>query len=728
MKRPMFISGLTTALTAAIFLFFKEVAAFSCAVFGAFAFLVFVILKKKIKFSAAFTAAFISAVIFVSSVSFLAFYGFCEKPAVFYMHGEHDIKAYVSKLPEYSEDGTVTYVFKTEKAENEKTRFKFTYTSEKDEKLELYDVVSFKDASFYGASEDVFGNAYSYSEKVFLKLKGFSSFSVLFRKDKTPYYACLMFKDGCIKNMKKYLSSDSAAILSGMVFGDKSFMRAEVKNAFKASGVSHIMAVSGLHASLWCGILAAFLKLFSVSEKTKAGISLLFLVLLCTLSAFTPSVIRASLMTALVLIGPLFKRRSDSLNSLGFAVTALLIYNPYYLFAPGFLLSVLATAGVIFSTAIEIRLKIRNFKIALFGKIFAFIRSNVIVSAVSSVFTMPVCVLFFKSFCTVSPVTNILAVQPSFYAMVSGLFAAVFSFIPSPFAAKIAKVLFFIPEILLKFVKFVTFGVSKIPFSSVPADFMTIAALGLSIIIFVCLLKCFKKQKKKRTALKCVSYSLCAALVLLSLFSCFLPVSHNRQITAVSSKGRPTVVLRCGGEYAVLGAPETKSAQYEIRDYLPITKEEKLSYFAITSKNASKSAIEFIFENADVGCAVINEKSSAETKELLDSLGAFTVSASKFRLNNKIYVETVDTQGEYYAIIKDGNKSALVSLSGYNDSFSKKADILILGENEAKNFSGFCKVLVVCTKDGAEESFKNMLSNHCGRLIVLSDGESRKVK
>ena len=64
-----------------------------------------------------------------------------------------------------------------EKAENEKTRFKFTYTSEKDEKLELYDVVSFKDVSFYGASEDVFGNAYSYSEKVFLKLKGFSSFS-----------------------------------------------------------------------------------------------------------------------------------------------------------------------------------------------------------------------------------------------------------------------------------------------------------------------------------------------------------------------------------------------------------------------------------------------------------------------------------------------------------------------------------------------------------------------
>lgn len=196
----------------------------------------------------------------------------------------------------------------------------------------------------------------------------------------------------------------------------------------------------------------------------------------------------------------------------------------------------------------------------------------------------------------------------------------------------------------------------------------------------------------------------------------------------MSSKGRPTVVLRCGGEYAVLGAPETKSAQYKVKDYLPTTKEEKLSYFAITSKNASKNLIEFIFENADVGCAVINEKNSAETKELLDSLGAFTVSASKFRLNNKIYVETVDTQGEYYAIIKDGNKCALVSLSGYNDSFSKKADILILGENEAKNYSGFCKVLVVCTKDGAEESFKNMLSSHCGRLIVLSDGESRKVK
>ena len=82
MKRPMLISGLTTALTAAIFLCFKEVAAVSCAVFGALGFLVFVILKKKIKFSAAFTAILISAVIFVSSFSFLAFYGFCEKPAV----------------------------------------------------------------------------------------------------------------------------------------------------------------------------------------------------------------------------------------------------------------------------------------------------------------------------------------------------------------------------------------------------------------------------------------------------------------------------------------------------------------------------------------------------------------------------------------------------------------------------------------------------------------------
>lgn len=725
MKRPMLVFGLITVFTAAIFLFFKESAALCCAVFGVAAAVGFAVFKRKMKKEVAFAAIFASCAVFASSICFLSFFKIYENPMAAYTRGEFDVKAYVAQLPERREDGSVSYVFKTESVGNEKARFKFTYVAKSDEGFELYDVVSFNGLSFYGVSGGAGDKAYSYSEKIFLRVKNAQSCSVLFKKDKTPYYFCLMFKDGCIKNMKKYLSADSAAMLSGMVFGDKSFMRNEVKNAFRASGVSHIMAVSGLHASLWCGILAALLKLFSVSEKKKAAISIAFLVLLCTLSAFTASVIRASLMTALILTGPLFKRKADSLNSLGFAVAGILLFNPYLLLTPGFLLSVSATAGVIFSNAIEGRFKIRTFKFAVFGKTWAFIRSNVVVSVISTLFTMPVCAAFFKSFCIVSPITNIFVVQPSFYAMAGGLFASVFSFIPSKFAEGVAEILFFVPEILLKFVKFVTFSVSEIPFSQVPADIYTVCFIGASVAAFCGLLKLFEKRNT-RPAIKITSYFLCAAVIVASAFSSFFPLPFNRRLCVVSSNGSPCVVLHCGGEYALLGAPESKSAQYEIKEYLPTTSEQRLLYFVLTDSFTSTGAVEFVFENASPEFFVPGTENALNYEKLLKKSAALKADASKFTLNGKIYVETVDTQGDCYAIIKDGNKKAAVLLSGECGA-SAGVDMLILSESEAKEFSGFCDVLFVCIGKDDGEQIKAELSAHCNRLIVLSDGESRAV-
>ena len=134
----------------------------------------------------------------------------------------------------------------------------------------------------------------------------------------------------------------AGGVLRAMLLGDRSFVDRSESTDFQKTGVFHVLVVAGLHV----GALAVFLFWMGrVLRLTPFWTALATLTLLFAYVAVVeqrPPVIRAALMTAIVVIGGLFFRRLDLLNSAGIAALILLIAKPLAVRDSSFQLTFLA--------------------------------------------------------------------------------------------------------------------------------------------------------------------------------------------------------------------------------------------------------------------------------------------------------------------------------------------------------------------------------------------------
>ncbi len=127
-----------------------------------------------------------------------------------------------------------------------------------------------------------------------------------------------------------------------MLLGDRSFVDRSESTDFQKTGVFHVLVVAGLHV----GALAVFLfwigRVLRLAPFWTALVTLTLLLAYVAVVEQRPPVIRAALMTAIVVIGGLFFRRLDLLNSAGIAALLLLIAKPLAVRDSSFQLTFLA--------------------------------------------------------------------------------------------------------------------------------------------------------------------------------------------------------------------------------------------------------------------------------------------------------------------------------------------------------------------------------------------------
>ena len=156
-----------------------------------------------------------------------------------------------------------------------------------------------------------------------------------------------------IYSARKYIEKNIEAVaekkqgfLKALILGRKQEMSLRQREALSDAGLSHIVAVSGLHISVFIAFLS---KLFSfVRNRFIRNITFILAVfLLAAVCGFTSSVVRAALMSALAFSGNLLRRKSDNLNNLGVAALIIVIAAPLSAVSASFLLSFGATLGII---------------------------------------------------------------------------------------------------------------------------------------------------------------------------------------------------------------------------------------------------------------------------------------------------------------------------------------------------------------------------------------------
>lgn len=137
------------------------------------------------------------------------------------------------------------------------------------------------------------------------------------------------------------------AVASAMLLGDRTNLNDDIRDAFIQSGMMHVLAISGMHV----GLLAVLLYLLSRAIGLRSGgmavVVLLGVVAYALITDVRPSIVRATIVIAVVVLGRALHRRSSMLNSLAIAALLILVWSPLDLFDVGAQLSFLAVLGMI---------------------------------------------------------------------------------------------------------------------------------------------------------------------------------------------------------------------------------------------------------------------------------------------------------------------------------------------------------------------------------------------
>lgn len=143
--------------------------------------------------------------------------------------------------------------------------------------------------------------------------------------------------------------SDASAFLTAVIVGDDSYLQPDTDEAFRTSGLAHMLALSGLHVGIIIMFITACL---SWMRPSRYGYRIFYILIIAASFAYaafagmTPSVVRAACMVAVLCVSAIFQRRANVYNSLCVAIFLWLVINPLWLFAPGFQMSVCAVLGI----------------------------------------------------------------------------------------------------------------------------------------------------------------------------------------------------------------------------------------------------------------------------------------------------------------------------------------------------------------------------------------------
>ncbi len=142
------------------------------------------------------------------------------------------------------------------------------------------------------------------------------------------------------------MSEKDASIMKAMILGNKAELNKESKQLYQESGISHILAISGLHISLIGMGLYRLLRRLRVPTALAAGAAIVVMIMYGDMVGSSASAFRAIFMFALKMGAEVLHRTYDMLTALAMAAVGILVEQPLYIYHAGFLLSFGAIVGI----------------------------------------------------------------------------------------------------------------------------------------------------------------------------------------------------------------------------------------------------------------------------------------------------------------------------------------------------------------------------------------------
>ena len=243
------------------------------------------------------------------------------------------------------------------------------------------------------------------------------------------------------RRIMKLFPEDTAPFALALLTGNTGLLSYRFRNEMSLAGISHVVAVSGMHVSLICSLV---LNLCLRRRQLAAGLCLGAMWFFGAMLGFSPSVTRAVVMNSVLLMAPVLKREYDGPTALGFSLFLLLLKNPFSVASPGLQLSFASVAGILLLTE-SMTQKLREAyprkrrKKGLLWKLYAFLTASLSTSVGACFLTVPLVAYYFGTVSLVAFVSNLILLPVITLIFSLGYPVVLLSYFAYPVAETVAE-------------------------------------------------------------------------------------------------------------------------------------------------------------------------------------------------------------------------------------------------------------------------------------------------
>ena len=475
------------------------------------------------------------------------------------------------------------------------------------------------------------------------------------------------------------LPDAAAGLVTALVTGDKSGLEGPAYSAFQRVGLAHVVAVSGLHVSFLCGFA---LRVLGKHRRRTAAVSLVLMVLFAAMAGFVPSVVRAVIMQALLLLAPLLGREADTPTSLALALALILLQNPYAAASLGLQLSFASVAGIVcVSPALYRRFtavlppKPRRVRAGLCS-LWRGIAGSVSTTLGALIFTTPITAVTFGTLSLVSPVANLLTLWAVSLAFGGGFLVGAAAL----FSPALAQVLGAVCALPARYVLWMAGLLSRLPLAAVSLDGVFLR-LWLALVYLLLLLGFLWRREGSRLLLPACagSCTLCLALTATTALARQSPLTFTvldvgqGQSVAITTP-RQSVLVDCGGN-------RSADAGDIAADYLQSAGHTRLDVLVLTHFHADHAGgVKELLARMEVGLLIAPDVTEDDPlrREILDLARAAGTEVDLLRENTVLTLEGAELTLYRPLGAGDANEEGLSVLCSRGET-----DALITGDMDA---------------------------------------------
>jgi competence protein ComEC len=293
-------------------------------------------------------------------------------------------------------------------------------------------------------------------------------------------------KDRARDEIKRDMPVKESAIMQGMILGDSNRMDSDFKQSLSASGLSHVIAISGSHIVLFAAMFFELLIFFGLWRKQAQAGVIVFTFIYVFLAGMLASAVRAWIMVSLMLLSQIIDRDSSGLRAMAFAAASMIAINPLILrYDLGFELSFLAVAGLIYAGPV-----FNHWLSYIFKDRLQPLREVVAMTMSAELFTFPVLASTFGYFSLVSFLANILVAPIVPLIMAAGILFPFLGIIFHP----LGFIISLFCEMLVLLLVFVVEMSPRIPFAVLNVSLPFYALLLFYLPVFYLFVKAQGKK------------------------------------------------------------------------------------------------------------------------------------------------------------------------------------------------------------------------------------------